>query len=309
MGVAVPVLGTFETQGATASVQGLGTPGESWRYRHALPGGGFVGLGMGDKAWVECSLPKRVQEDNIEALPVGQALEVMREAVREASEFFTARGSASFEDSKLIRLDAVRDFHGIRHPGYLLDGLAGVPRGPREKVRRWSDAERGQAETLRVGPAAWGVTLYDKHQETQGKAAAGSVRCEARLHHDQLTSAWARDQGAIMRCVGDVTEEKVERLRLAAFRRVNFDREVSAMTTISDAVFGCLDVSERERAVLWAYLTAPGFSASLHRNTERKYRRLAAALGVTPGAALDEAESFTARLDYDSGTEVLSRAA
>ncbi len=81
------------------------------------------------------------------------------------------------------------------------------------------------------------------------------------------------------------------------------------MTTISDAVFSCEDVSARDRAVLWAYLTAPGFAAGLHRNSERKYRRIAKRLGVTPGAALEEAHKFTVRLDFDAGTEVLNAAA
>jgi hypothetical protein len=74
-------------------------------------------------------------------------------------------------------------------------------------------------------------------------------------------------------------------------------------------VFSCEDVSVREQAVLWAYLTAPGFARGLDRKTERKYRRIAKRLGVTPGAALEEAHKFTVRLDFDSGTEVLHVAA
>jgi len=312
MAVAYPVEAAFETKGSTAQVFGFGTAGESWRYRQMLPGGGFLALGMGGKAWVEASLPKRVGDENVEALPVVVALEVMRSACEEAAEFCTpdrTRKGHRFEEAKVIRLDPVRDFDGVRHPGALMDGLAGVPRGPREKVRRWSDSERNQAESIRVGPKAWGALLYDKHRESDGKAPEGRLRFEVRLHSDQMTGAWARDLGAIMRCVGDVNEEKVTAIRRGAFERVGYDREVSAMTTISDAVFSCEDVSVRERAVLWAYLTAPGFSASLHRDTERKYRRVAKRLGVTPGAALEEAHKFTVRLDFDGGIEVLGAAA
>ncbi len=311
MAVAYPVETEFETTGATAQVCSFGTPGESWRFRQALPSGGFVSLGVAGKAWVEASLPKRSGDDNIEALPVVEALDVMRAACEEANSFCTPdirRKGHRFEEAKVIRLDPVRDFDGVRHPGLLLDGLAGIPRGPREKVRRWSDSERNQAESLRVGPKAWGALLYDKHRETQGKAPEGRVRFEARLHTPQLTSAWARDQGGIIRVVADVNEEKVRAIRLGAFERVGYEREVSAMSTVSDAVFSCEDVSERERALLWAYLTAPGFAAGLHRNTERKYRRIAEVLGVTPGEALEDAHKYTARLDFDSGTEVLSAA-
>jgi hypothetical protein len=111
-----------------------------------------------------------------------------------------------------------------------------------------------------------------------------------------------------MRCVADVSEDKVRAIRWGAFERVGFEREVSAMTTISDAVFSCEDLSAREQAVLWAYLTAPGFSATLGRDAERKYRRIAKKLGVTPGEALKEAHEYTVRLDFDSGTEVLRAA-
>jgi hypothetical protein len=311
MAVAFPVEAVFETAGCTAQVSSFGTPTESWRFRQSLPGGGFVSLGVAGKAWVEASLPKRAGDDNIEALPVVEALDVMREACREASSFCTPdrrRKGHRFEEAKVIRLDPVRDFDGVRHPGLLLDGLAGIPRGPREKVRRWSDSERNQAESLRVGPKAWGALLYDKHRETSGKAPEGRLRFEARLHSPQLISAWARDLGGIMRSVADVNEDKVVAIRLGAFHRVGYEREVSAMSTVSDAVFSCDDVSVRERAILWAYLTAPGFSSTLHRDTERKYRRIAKMLGVTPGAALEEAHKYTARLDFDAGTEVLSAA-
>ncbi len=311
MGVAYPVEAGFETEGSTAKVFGFGTTGESWRYKQNLPGGGFVALGMGGKAWVEASLPKRAGDDNVEALPVGEALEVMRAACEEAGEFCTPdrrRDGYRFEEAKVIRLDPVRDFDGVRHPGALMDGLAGVPRGPREKVRRWSDSERNQAESLRVGPKAWGALLYDKHRETDGRAPQGRLRYEARLHGDQLTGAWARELGAIMRCVADVTEDKVRAIRLGAFERVGFEREVSAMTTMSDAVFSCEELSVREQAALWAYLTAPGFGSTLHRNTERKYRRMAKLLRVTPGAP-EGAHEYTVRLDFDSGTEALRGAA
>ncbi len=301
----------FVTEGSTAQVFGLGAAGESWRYRHKLPGGGFLSLGMGGKAWVEASLPKRAGDGNVEALPVVEALEVMRSACEEAGKFCEPdrrRDGHCFEEAKVVRLDPVRDFDGVRHPGALLDGLAGVPRGSREKARRWSDSERNQAESLRVGPKAWGSLLYDKHRETGGRAPEGRLRYEARLHSDQLTGAWARDLGAIMRCVADVSEDKVRAIRWAAFERVGFEREVSAMTTVSDAVFGCEDLSAREQAVLWAYLTAPGYAAALGRDAERKYRRIARRLGVTPGVAEGACE-FTVRLDFDSGTEVLRGAA
>jgi hypothetical protein len=304
LGFAFRVEGDFQRQGATAQVTNLGGEGESWRYSHKLPNGGFVGLGMGDKAWVEASLPKRYEGDNVVAFTIPQALESARDLYAEAQQFCTPRDDGSiFDRSKLVRLDAVRDFDNVRAIAPILDGLASVPRGKREKVRRFADAQRSKAETLTVGPRAWHSTLYDKHAETSS-APEGRLRCEARMHYEQLTNQRAKENNYVMRQMADITNEKVQALTRETFERCAFDREVSAVGAVAEEVFA-LDMSPSKKATLWAYLTAPGFGSMVNRKTFYEYRNLAAKLGLVPGDFFGETDApLRTRLDFDSGTEV-----
>jgi hypothetical protein len=291
------------------TVSGFGTPEADYRYRHKLPGGGFLGLGVAGKAWLEASLPHRVGTSNVTALPVPIALEALREAYREASSYCEPVTEHVFEESKVVRLDHVRDFDGVEHVPFLLDGLAGIRRDDvRWKVQRHQDAERNRAETLRVGPRAWAGTLYDKHAESPEFASPGRLRAEFRLHSAQLTSIHARNTAGHVRLVADLEQAKLDRFTRAMFERCAFDREVGAAASVAESVRTFDGVSERERSALWAYLTMPGFAASIHPNTERKYRRIAKSLGLAVGA-LELAESAqVVRLDFDRGTEVLRAA-
>jgi hypothetical protein len=309
--VAYPVEANFETDGATMMATPVETGGYDVRYRHKLGGGGFLGLGVAGKAWLECSLPKRIGDHNVTALDVPLALETLRDAYDEAGRYCTPRDHTPFEGAKLVRLDGVRDFNGVRHVPQLLDGLAMIQRDDKRwKVRRYQDAERAMAETVRVGPRAWGGTLYDKHAESPEHAAAGRVRFEARLHNEQLTSVFARKNGGHIGVIADISQHKLDRLTHAMFRRCAFDREVSAMATVAESVRNYDGVSERERAALWAYLTMPGFGATIAPNTERKYRRIAKDLGMCVVGDLEVvAELYTMRLDYGAATEVITRAA
>lgn len=311
VGIAFPVHPDFEKVGATVTVANFGTTDQDVRYRRKLDGGGFLGLGVASKAWLEASLPKRQGDDNVTALDVPDALETLQEAYWEALKYCEPHEHHRFEDSKVVRLDGVRDFDGVHHVGPLLDGLATVRRDDKRwKVRRFADAERAMAETVRVGPRAWGGTLYDKHKESPEYAAPGRLRFEARLHHDQLTSVFARNNGGHIRTVCDITSEKVGTLTSAMFSRCAFDREVSAMASLAETITTYDGISERERAALWAYLTMPGFAGHLAPNTERKYRRIAKQLGVASVGNLQEVGTlYTMRLDYDTATEVIERAA
>lgn len=287
---------------------GFGTPEEAWTVRHRLPGGGFVALGRGGRAWIEASAKRADPEGaNVVALPVREAVESIREACREAEAFCEPR--EAFETAKIVRLDPVRDFDEVTHVGELLDGLAAVPRDVRHKTRRWADAEKNRAESLRVGPKAWGSTLYDKHAETMGRAPEGRLRYEGRFHSEQLTSQWAKENGTVMRQIADLSSEKVGRLTVASFQRVGFDREVEGRASVSRRVFGENGLSSKEKAGLWAFLTAPGFPESLSKPTRLKYRKLAGELGVIVAQAVDEAAPVFVRLDLESGREVCRAAA
>jgi hypothetical protein len=106
--------------------------------------------------------------------------------------------------------------------------------------------------------------------------------------------------------VGDITPEKVERSSRGLFERSGFDREVAGVAAAADRVFSLEDASALEQAMLWAFLTAPGFASELSRPSRRKYRLLSEHVGLVVGQVLDvEAPPLMVRLDYDEGTEVL----
>jgi hypothetical protein len=272
--------------------------------RQKLPGGGFVGFSTAhDVAWIEASA-KRCGGQNVEALSVTYCKEQMREAMREAQTFVDVGPGTVFDDAKVLRLDAVRDFDEVSAMTELLNGLAAVPRRKLLKVRRWQDAMSNHAESLRVGPGAWAANAYDKHAETKGEAAPGRLRTEFRMRHEQLTNVRARKEGYVMRQVRDVTDEKVQALTRSMFGHVAFDREVVGKAGMAEKVQGCEWLKPQERAQLWCYLTMPGYVASMSAPTARKYRDFAAQLGVTMAAAEEEMAEAFVRLDFDKGTEV-----
>ncbi|MFZ0250617.1 MAG: hypothetical protein WAL61_11790 [Acidimicrobiales bacterium] len=301
VGVAFQVGPDFRTTGSTASVVQLGEAGESWRYRHKLAGGGFLALGIAGKAWVEASLPKRVDGENVEAVTVGDGLELLRGLVAEADEYCDRK--VPFERAEVVRMDAVRDFQGVHHAAELLQGLANTPRPAVQKVKLHQDPERCSAETLTVGPKAWKMTGYDKHVESAGLAPEGQLRTETRLHREQLLSEHARKGGYMMGHVADINSEKVERLHRGRFELACFDREVVGVASVAAAVFGSGLTVKRQRD-LWAFLTMPGAAERMSKNARTEYRRLAKELGVTPSAASEELPDMRVRLDYESGTEV-----
>lgn len=206
VGFSFPIEPDFDTRGCTVSIAGYQTEGESVRYRRQLPGGGFLGTGIGSSAWVEASLPKRVGDDNVDGLGVVDAMDVIRDLWVEACTFVKPtsrvvvergvspraggswdRDGRVWDQASVKRLDIARDFNGVHQMTPLLDGLAGVPRSTTAKVRRFADAASNKAETLRVGPkSAWSGTLYDKHAETRGLCAPGRLRFEARCRSEFL---------------------------------------------------------------------------------------------------------------------------
>jgi len=316
VGVAVPVR-DFDRLGCEVSISNYGSDQAQYRYSRRLAGGGFVSTGVGHVAWIEASLPKRAdpEQSNVVALPVGQALDVLRDLVDEASGFLDVERGHLFEESRLVRLDLVRDFQGVTRQTELLDGLATVKQDGRSKVRRFADPTANRAETLRIGPRAWGCTLYDKHTETGGKAPVGHVRFEARLHRDQMVSVFARKNGGHLRCVGDLVRVGLEGdndggrslrvLQRAWFDRVNFGAAVPASSTLADALAGA-GLTPAVAAGLWAYLTLPGWRVNCSAPTERRYRRLAQSLGFTPVLdALDSSRGELVRLDYATGRQVV----
>lgn len=340
LGFSVPIEG-FDPVGCEHRIMSEGTDREAHRWTRKLPGGGFIGTGVGERAWIEASLPKRVDGENWEAVSVAEAVDLVVDLFHEACAYIDVEERFDPCDAKIVRLDLVRDFHDVDDPTPVLDGLAGVDQPGRSKVRRFADPSAHRAETLRVGPRAWGCTLYDKHVETDGKAPAGQLRFEARLHADQLGSAFARNHGGkfgtiadLMRDAGTASTPEVywlggsDQIAAGGARRVErqgdggsalartqrdwFDRVGFGLACNGrNALAGRLrtsGLSNAKQGTLWAYLTMPGFAASLHRNTRRRYRNLAIDEGFAPDW-IDEdtpnvatfATRSAVRLDYVLG--------
>jgi hypothetical protein len=331
VGIAVPCDG-FDRLAFNESIdRSKGAGQETYTFTRRLPGGGFVSTGIGNMAWIEASLPKRQNPedpDNSIAVAVDTGIEIIAGMLDEARQWVDVPREHQFSESRLIRLDLVRDFHGVTAQTDLLDGLAVIDQPGRAKVRRFADPSANRAETLRVGPRAWGCTLYDKHVETRGRAPEGQVRFEARLHRPQLSSVFARNHGGHFTTVADLQRSEgmsvirhgvlikvdgndggrsLARAQRAWFSRVGFDRPVRFGKSLRDRIEDT-GLSPRQAGNLWAYLTWPGFAESLSINTHNKYRNLATDFGLVPswesGEALDTSEGQTIRLDYETGTFV-----
>lgn len=306
VGVAIPVKGRGVRPGVRAEF------GERNRFR--LPGGGFVGVGIGEMAWIEASLPNRVRGENTSGVGLDEAVEVIRGMVDEALHFVEpsdarelssesgVSGVVSVDDPRVVRLDLVRDFK-LSDPARLtglLDGLARVPRDGRVKVRRFADGRTGQAETLRVGPASWAATLYDKHVESGGLADRGSLRAEFRLRSRQLTSVATQSRHGAILTVSDLESNRCEGIRREWFDKAKFGTWVGGRSTIWDALRQT-ELSDREKIFFVGWLQARNDSVitSISSKTDRRYRRILASIPDLEGAGGE----VRMRLDYDSGRE------
>lgn len=309
VGLAVPVHGRgLREHVRVASVD---------RNRFRLPGGGFVGVGIGEMAWIEASLPNRARGENTVGVGLEEAKQLISELIDEALLFIDPAGAreittesgvtrtVSVEDPRVVRLDLVRDFR-LQDPARLtglLDGLARVPRDGRVKVRRFADGRTGEAETLRVGPASWAATLYDKHAESGGLADRGSLRAEFRLRSRQLSSVGAQQRHGAVVTLSDVSEERCDGMRREWFDRARFGSWVGGRRTIWDALRET-DLSDREKIFFVGWLQARNDSVitSISSKTDRRYRRLLASLPDLDGVGGD----VTMRLNYDLGHEEVS---
>lgn len=321
LGIAVPIT-DFDKTGCSVQIDRYQQAGESFRYSRKLKGGGFVGTGVGATAWLEASLPKRLspEGDNSTAVDLDTAIDAMWGMLVEAQEFIEVDPAHVFDESRIVRLDLVRDFQGVDRQTEVLDGLAAITQPGRAKVRRFADPSANRAETLRVGPRAWGCTLYDKHQETGGRAAPGHLRFEARLHRDQLTSVFARHNGGIVNTIEDLYRmgrdfdgdngTALAQTQFAWFRRVGFHQEIPATHQLVNEIRR-LELTAARAASLWAFLTLPGWAAACSRNTRAKYRQMAEQLDMCPRfdafdrpVLLDASKGKSLRLDYISGTQI-----
>jgi hypothetical protein len=309
VGVSYPCEPHPDVSGCRLSVSDYGQPGQTVRASLALEAGGFAAVGVGGRCWIEVSVPKALNGTNAEPATAAQVRSVVANCYAEASERFVPSGHVDPLELRLKRADVVRDFSvPANHQPGLLDGLAGFSRGHRWTVRRFLDAERRGAQTLRIGPrAAWSATLYDKGAE-QG-LPLDQLRFEARLRSGFLRTHTAREVLAEQLldpwdCLGDLTDQGAQALARNRFDLVRYGTSVEGRSRLA-AILNDSGLSVREQRGLVTYLACDflGVDTGMSDNTERKYRRLATKLGIV--ANLHLGEMATQRLDFDQGTAVL----
>ena len=306
VGIAIPCRGGLKS-GSTAN----------GRSRVKLPGGGFLAVGIGDMAWIEASLPNRELGINVRGLELDDAKASIKRLVKEAEQFVQyssaktiedkdgRRRSISPDDPRVVRLDLVRDFH-LQNPDLLspiLNGLSQVPRNGRVKVRRFGDGKSGQAETLRVGPATWAATLYDKHVESRGHAEIGSLRSEFRLRSRQLASTEVTASTGSVIAVSDLSEVRCDTIRRIWFEKARFGAWVSEGRSVWDFL-SKVDLSDREKIFFAGWLSAreADVKISLSIQTERRFRNLLATCHLEhEGSGV---KKF--RLNYETGNEEMA---
>jgi hypothetical protein len=147
-----------------------------------------------------------------------------------------------------------------------------------------------------VGSGSGVVRLYDKHAETGGKAAEGTLRWEV-----EARSQWVKKYGHMLN-LGDITEDKVRELAEDRWSWSAMDRELSATEQIVEKVMR-LDVSPtvKERLVGRLVMEQMGSAYPMSKNTATKYRAMVRDLGI----ALDpEAAGPATRLDWETGRQV-----
>jgi hypothetical protein len=202
--------------------------------------------------------------------------------------------------AKVRRIDIARDFENVDRPAYVVSGLGPIPRPwARRNLVHYDPARKG-AQTLMVGSGAGVVRLYDKAAETDGKAA-GVLRWEAENRRD-----WCNKYGGIS-TVDDINDENVERLGRDRWEWSAMGTEVAAMEAVVEKVMRSgLSFAEQRALLGYMAMRTAGADVRAAKATHAKYRRQARELGVTMEVASDEAASFSARLDLDAGTVVLS---
>jgi hypothetical protein len=297
------------------SIVSAGTPEERETARWRLEGGGFAAVGVGGRCWVEASVPKRLTGSNV----VPASLDDVRHACAEMYAEACFRVEPHLEDQTLLaggapsaltikRLDIVRDFHGVDRMASILDGLASFPRGRAWTVRRYADAERGNAQTLRIGPrSSWSATLYDKLAEATGRHDGTQLRYELRARSAFLKSKTARKLGRPQLTLGALDLGVLQLLAADRFSAVGYGQPVDGGHRLAQILRDAA-VSDRVRRTLVGYLACRslGIDTGMSSNTERKYRKLAEELGIAasslgPGDVIDA----TARLDLLQGVQVL----
>ena len=252
-------------------------------------------------AHVEFNPSRVLDPGGVSLCAVDQVVELVGRAV-ETSEAVLAPRVAEVDAATVSRVDLARDFLEVESPEFFIHGLRGVRRPYARRAFTYSDPARGNAETFFVGGKRNGVRLYDKHCEKPVSTRPGHVRWESVCRKD-----WLRPLGHV-RVVGDVGDG-AGLLSLAEnrWRWSAMGAEVVALGRVIEKVRRSGESPALQRAFLGFLLERSyGGRSPVAKATGARFNRLQRDLNIVVTSEMFERSAgFTARLDWDSGREVI----
>jgi hypothetical protein len=229
---------------------------------------------------------------------VQEAHDGLEEALRLARQ--VVAWDAATSEMRVKRIDVARDFHDVERPEFVVRGLGPIRRPWARRNLVHFDPSRNGAQTLMVGSGSGVCRLYDKYEETEGAVPEGTLRweCEAR-------DSWATRYGGIKR-MGDVTDETVDRLAMDRWEWSAMGHEISADERVVEQVMRSgLTYAEQRSFLGHLMMLRAGVNAPASKESMAKWNRLTRSLGIVLGSDGLGEGGFSARLDWDSGTEVV----
>jgi hypothetical protein len=265
----------------------------------------FVGvaeiLGTGE-TWGKIEFnPSRVGDPAGHSLASASALPAVVDQVLDIASSLLEPAVPDAGAMRVKRLDVARDFTGISRPDFIVRGLGPVHRPwARRNLVHYDPARQG-AQTLMVGSGAGVVRLYDKNAETGGNAP-GVLRWEVEARGD-----WCRSYGGI-KYLGDVDPETVAELGRNRWEWSAMGTEVTALESVVEKVMRSgLSFAEQRGVIGYLTMVAAGADVRAAKGTHAKYRRAAREIGIAvdPGSLSTDTGGFRARLDLETGRELL----
>lgn len=253
------------------------------------------------ETWSKVELnPSRVVDPEGHGLcPPDDVVDVLTGAVAKVLDLVTPR-VPSVREMNVKRLDVARDFEDVTRPAFIVKGLGPIARPWARRNLVHADPRLKGAQTLMVGSGAGVVRLYDKDAETGG-AAPGVLRWEV-----EARSNWCSTYGGID-TVGDLSPENVTALANDRWEWSAMGHEVSALENVVEKVMRSgLSYTKQQRLIGYLTMLAANADVRMGKNQLTEYKRYARQLGITVGDFGSESDGFSARLDWETGREVLS---
>jgi hypothetical protein len=220
---------------------------------------------------------------------------------------------------RVTRIDLVRDFIDLDDVRRTLARIASVK--TRSPVDVYRDKNDGALTVMRGSKARWMTRGYSKQEQmvhlsrtardceeretlvTCAASARGRLRFEAQVRRRVL-----RERRVV--CVQDLTQETLEPIRHHYFDVAGFSASFGGLHNIEAAAsrLQLMGTYRQLSPVLGVLLAdAIGWPAPMSNRSARRYRRVAASLGLTSADIMFDGGDTT-RLDYLAGSEIVGQA-